>query len=174
VTQFDLEAKVSNYSPEIEVPKQTWFFCGKSQGPQGTKNTFPFEVFTWTAGKWQKGTFVASVGDPIGGLDSGIDYSTGWTFVDQRNAKTKKLITLVDDDGRVEMRDASQDSSSADYKKTTQWVEQTKNGPVQQQTQQFQSPYGGPGGPSSPYGGPPNPYGGYAPPVPSGGGTPRQ
>ena len=57
-------------------------------GRRGTiKPTFPFEVFTWTAGKWQKGIFNASLGDPIGGIDGGIDYSTGWTFVDRRSAK---------------------------------------------------------------------------------------
>jgi len=144
ILQFDLESKVSNYSPEITVPTQTYFFCGKSQNSQGLKNAFPFEVFTWNSGKWQKGTFNAGLGDPIGGLDGTIDYSTGWTYVDQRHARgNKMLITLVDNDGNVDIRDASQDSTSADYKKTTQWVEQTKNGPPQA-GQLNPSPYGSP------------------------------
>jgi hypothetical protein len=133
VSQFDLEARASAYSPEIQVPQQTAFFCGKGQPSASAKNSFPFDVFTWTNGKWKKGTFVASLGDPIGGVDGAVDYATGWTFADQHNQHNKRWITLVDDEGAVDMRDASQDSSSPDYKKYTQWVEQTKNGVPQQQ-----------------------------------------
>jgi hypothetical protein len=128
INQFDLESKLSDYSPEITVPTQTYLFCGQAQG--NNKSTFPFEVFTWTNGKWLKDIFNAGIGDPIGGIDGGIDYSTGWTYADLRTAKnnTKKLVILVDNDGNVNIRDSAQDANSPDYKKATQWVDQTKNG----------------------------------------------
>jgi hypothetical protein len=128
VNQFDLESKLSDYSPEIKVPIQTYLFCGQVQG--GSKATFPFEVFTWTNGKWLKDIFNASVGDPIGGVDGGTDYSTGWTYADWRLVprNNKKLVTLVDNDGNLDVRDVAQDPNSPDYKKASQWVDQTKAG----------------------------------------------
>jgi hypothetical protein len=131
VNQFDLESKISDYSPQITVPTQTYLFCGQSQG--NNKAAFPFEVFTWSNGKWLKSTFNASVGDPIGGVDGGIDYSTGWTYADLRPTKnnTKKLITLVDNDGNIDVRDPTQDANSPNYKKASQWVDQNKAGGAQ-------------------------------------------
>jgi len=144
VDQFDLQSKVSSYSPQITVPTQTYFFCGS--GPVANKSSFPFEVFTWTDGKWLKDLFNASIGDPIGGVDGGIDYSTGWTYADMRSLKanTQRLVTLVDQDGNISIRDAAQDSTSDDYKKAAQWVEQSKNGTNQPMMMQPQ--FGPPGG----------------------------
>jgi hypothetical protein len=129
--QFDLESKLSDFSPAITVPIQTYLFCG--QGQTNNKAAFPFEVFTWTNGKWLKDIFNASIGDPIGGIDGGIDYSTGWTYADLRlvTKNNKKLVTLVDNDGAVDTRDSAQDANSPDYKKASQWVDQTKAGGAQ-------------------------------------------
>lgn len=149
VNQFDLESKLSDYSPEITVPTQTYLFCGQVQG--NNKPTFPFEVFTWTNGKWLKDIFNASIGDPIGGIDGGIDYSTGWTYADWRLVprNNKKLVTLVDNDGNVDIRDSAQDASSPDYKKASQWVDQTKAG-APQPAAAGPMPGGMPGGPYGP------------------------
>jgi len=152
INQFDLVSKFSDYSPAITVPTQTYLFCG--QGQAGRKALFPFEVFTWTNGKWLKDIFNAAIGDPIGGLDGGIDYSTGYTFADLRTVKSSKtLITLVDNDGNLKIKDPAQDANDPDYKKAIQWVDQTKAGGTAR-------PAGGPGG-FSPYGpnGAPSPYG---------------
>jgi len=151
VNQFDLQSKVSSYSPQITVPTQTYFFCGS--GPVANKSSFPFEIFTWTGGKWLKDLFNASIGDPIGGVDGGIDYSTGWTYADMRSLKanTQRLVTLVDQDGNISIRDAAMDSTSDDYKKAAQWVEQSKNGTNQPM---MQPQFGIPGG-AMPGGAPP-------------------
>lgn len=163
INQFDLTSKFSDFSPTITVPTQTYLFCGQAQG--GRKPVFPFEVFTWTGGKWLKDVFNAGIGDPIGGLDGGIDYSTGYTFADQRTPHEKTLVTLVDNDGNVLIKDPAQDATDPNYKKAAQWVEQTKGGVQQPMVEPgAMSPYGQRGGPpSSPYygptGAPPSPYG---------------
>jgi hypothetical protein len=153
IQQFDLAAKPSDYSPQITVPTQTYLFCGQNQG--NSKATFPFEVFTWTNGKWLKDIFNVSLGDPIGGLDAGIDYSTGWTYADLRSNRTntRKFVTLVDNDGNIDIRDIAADANSADYKKASQWVDQGKTGSP---TPAFQGgppsgPYGPPGGGGGPF-----------------------
>ncbi len=152
VNQFDLVSRMSDFSPDIAVPVQTYFYCGKQQGI--VKNAaFPFDVFTWSNGKWQQKTFNVNVGDPIGT----IDYSTGYSFVQKqltRNGKT--VVTLVDRDGIPDIRDAGKDFESDDYKQKVQWVEQDKNGGTQNLAQ--------PGGPPGGFPGPPR---GFIPP-PSG------
>lgn len=167
VSQFDLVSPMSGFSPEITVPLQTYLFCGKQQGINKT-SAFPFDVFTWSNGKWQQKTFNANVGDPIGGMDGTVDYFTGYSFVEKhsttRNSKT--LVTLVDRDGIPDIRDATKDFESADYKEKAQWVEQDKNGGTQNLAQPagppggFAGPPGGFGGPPRGYGGPPGGYGG--------------
>jgi hypothetical protein len=123
-TQFDIVSPISAYSPEIAVPQQTYFYCGKPQGP--SKTAYPFDVFTWSNGKWQKDTFNVSLGDPIGGIDGGVDYSTGYSFVDKRQSKnnTKTLVTLVDREGTCEIRDAGRDAGSKEHQEKSQWVDQ--------------------------------------------------
>jgi hypothetical protein len=169
VNQFDLVSPVSGFSPQIDVPVQTYFFCGKPQGINKSA-AFPFDVFTWSNGKWQKDTFNVNLGDPIGGADGGVDYSTGYSFVDKRTvmARNKTIITIVDRDGIPDIRDAAKDADSPDYKEKAQWVEQDKNGGPQPGAQPGFIPNQGPGG-GPPYGSiPPGMYGG-----PSRYGTPQ-
>jgi hypothetical protein len=152
VNQFDLASPKSGFSPEITVPTQTYFYCGKQQGIN-TKTTTPFDIFTWSNGKWQKATFMVDFGDPIGGIDGGIDYSTGCTYVYKQPVKSKMVFTLVDREGNVV---TPEDASSEDYKKNAQWVEQTKAGGTA-----AQPPTGyGPGTPGMP-------PAGYAPGTPA-------
>jgi hypothetical protein len=146
--QFDLESAMSDFSPEILVPTQTYCYCGT---PQGHGTTYPFDVFTWSAGKWQKETFNVDVGDPIGGADGGVDYSTGYTFVDrQLDRNNKTHIYLVDQQGTVVL---AKDADSPEYKQSNQWMTQQSGAPQSPQT---------PGGPMTPPGG--YPPGGFAPP----------
>ena len=100
VNQFDLVSPLSSFSPEIKVPTQTYFYCGKAQGIV-RRSTTPFDIFTWSNGKWQMATFMVDFGDPIGGIDGGVDYSTGYTYVDKQTRGNKSLITLVDRQGNV-------------------------------------------------------------------------
>jgi hypothetical protein len=158
VNQFDLVSPMSDFSPEITVPVQTYFYCGKQQGVMKAA-AFPFDVFTWSDGKWQQKTFNANIGDPIGAADGGVNYSTGYSFVDKhlipRTSKT--MVTLVDSDGIAEVRDATKDFESPEYKQKSQWVEQDKNGGTQNIVQPGAPPggYGGPPGGQPGYGGPP-------------------
>jgi hypothetical protein len=162
VNQFDLVSPMSAFSPEITVPAQTYFYCGKSQGVSKGGSS-PFDIFTWTDGKWQKGSFNVNLGDPIGGVDGAVDYSTGYSFVDRHMAtkNNKVLVTVVDREGTAEIRDTAKDAESSDYKQKLQWVEQTKNG-VQPGSNQpgFGGPPGGFGGPPGGFGGPPGGFGG--------------
>jgi len=154
VNQFDLASPLSSFSPDITVPKQTYFYCGKQQGTIG-KTTTPFDIFTWSNGKWQLATFMADYGDPIGGTDGGIDYSTGCTFVYKQTVKNKTVVTLVDRQGNVVI---PQDASSADYKQNTQWMDQQKAGVMpagQPPTGITGYPGRYPGGPGGPPGVPP-------------------
>jgi len=57
----------------------------------------------------------------------------------------------VDQDGNISIRDAAMDSTSDDYKKAAQWVEQSKNGTNQPM---MQPQFGIPGG-AMPGGAPP-------------------
>jgi hypothetical protein len=126
VNQFDLASPLSGFSPEITVPVQTRLFCVVQQGISA-KSATPFEIDTWSQGKWQSATFLVDFGDPIGGIQGGIDYSTGYTYVDKRIGRNNKsLVTLVDRDGYVDIRDASGDSTGPDYKQMRQWIEQQK------------------------------------------------
>jgi len=97
---------------------------------------------------------MADYGDPIGGTDGGIDYSTGCTFVYKQTVKNKTVVTLVDRQGNVVI---PQDASSADYKQNTQWMDQQKAGvmPAQPPTGFTGYPGGYPGGPGGPPGMPP-------------------
>jgi hypothetical protein len=164
VDQFDLVSPMSDYSPEITVPVQTYFYCGKAQGVNKS-GASPFDVFTWSNGKWQKGSFNVNLGDPIGGVDGGVDYSTGYSFVDRHSARNKIFVTVVDSEGTAEVRDIAKDAGSADYKTKMQWVEQTKNGAQQPSGYPggqpgFGGPPGGFGGPPGGFGGPPGGFGG--------------
>jgi hypothetical protein len=162
VDQFDLVSPMSDFSPEITVPVQTYFYCGKSQGVNKS-GASPFDIFTWSNGKWEKGSFNVNLGDPIGGVDGAIDYSTGYSFVDRHAAKNNKiLVTVVDREGIAEIRDTAKDAGSTDYKEKLQWVEQTKNGAPQPgyNPNQQGGPPGGFGGPPNGFGGPPRGFGG--------------
>jgi hypothetical protein len=162
VNQFDLVSPMSDFSPEITVPVQTYFYCGKTQGVS-KGGASPFDVFTWSNGKWQKGSFNVNLGDPIGGVDGGVDYSTGYSFVDRHSAKNKVFVTVVDSEGTAEIRDTAKDAGSSDYKTKLQWVEQTKNGGLQPAGNPGVGPPGGPpgfGGPPGGFGGPPGGFGG--------------
>jgi|GEM_PF-1214454 hypothetical protein len=166
VNQFDLVSPMSDFSPEITVPDQTYFYCGKSQSVSKTEAA-PFDVFTWSNGKWQKGSFNVNLGDPIGGVDGGVDYSTGYSFVDRRAKTNKILVTVVDREGVAKPLDTTQEAGSADYKEKLQWVEQTKNGapqPGEELPGGLPPGVGGPpgtiGGPPGGFGGPPGGFGG--------------
>jgi len=149
VNQFDLAAPLSGFSPEITVPRQTYFYCGKQQGINGGNKT-PFDIFTWSNGKWQMATFTVDFGDPIGGLDGGIDYSTDCTYVYKETVKNKTVVTLVDREGNVVN---PEDASSADYKQNIQWIDQQKAGVVPGQPPTGFTGYPGyPGGPGPPPG----------------------
>jgi hypothetical protein len=147
VNQFDLASPLSSFSPDITVPTQTELFSDKQQGIN-PRTTTPFVICTWSNGKWQKTTFMVDFGDPIGGVDSGIDYSTGCTFVDKRLGRNNQtLITLVDREGNVF---TPPDTASSEYKQMSQWIEQQKApGPA------AQPPTGYPGYPGFPSGIPP-------------------
>jgi hypothetical protein len=156
--QFDLASGWSDYSPEIQVPQQTYCYCGT---PQGHTSTNPFDVFTWSDGKWQKETFNVDIGDPIGSTDSSVDYGTGYTFAEKRNGRNNRmLVYLVDQEGNVIQ---AEDSDSSDYKRNSQWMDQQKNGTNATPTPTPGGPpgFGGapPGGPPPGFGGPPPGYG---------------
>jgi hypothetical protein len=147
VNQFDLAAPKSGFSPEITVPTQTYFYCGKQQGINGGNKT-PFDIFTWSNGKWQLATFTVDFGDPIGGLDGGIDYSTDCTYVYKETVKNKTVVTLVDREGNVV---TPLDAGSAEYKKNSQWMDQQKAGVTPGQPANGMTDYPGyPGGPGIP------------------------
>jgi hypothetical protein len=151
INQFDLESAMSDYSAEIQVPSQTYCYCGT---PQGHGSTYPFEVFTWSDGKWQKETFNVDVGDPIGGADGGVDYTTGYTFVDrQLDRNNKTHIYLVDQEGIVVL---AKDADSPEYKQNNQWMTQQSGAPTNPQMQ---------GGPTAPGGGGGYPPVGFMPPA---------
>jgi hypothetical protein len=52
--QFDLTAPSSDWSPDITLPKQTFFFCGQPKAraisAAGIDVAYPFDVFTWSNG----------------------------------------------------------------------------------------------------------------------------
>jgi hypothetical protein len=154
IDQFDLVSPPSEYSPSITVPQQTYVYCSNSQGARS--GSFPFDVITWAKGQWRRETFSVSPGDPIGGVDGNVDFSTGWIYADKRatsESPPKVFITLVDAiHGDADIRDVYRDASSADHREKDQWVNQ----------QTAQQPNANPAAPTIP-----NP--GQAPPPPPAG-----
>ncbi len=122
-TQFDLVSHPGQYSPEIGVQQRTYFFCAKPSRSPGDKQAFAFDVFTWANGNWKKHTFTVNPGDAIGTTVDGADFSTGYTFVDGRTRNTNTfLVTIVDDDGVAQVKDAQRDFNSAEHKANDQNV----------------------------------------------------
>lgn len=129
VSQLALASGQSDYTPEMTVPQKTYFFCDRGIAPAGRAG-FPFEVFTWADGLWRKQTFNALPGDLIGGVNNNYDYSTGYTYVDGVRRNGHFVVTLVDDSGIAEIRDAARDTNSPDHKKETQLVDQQTAAPT--------------------------------------------
>jgi hypothetical protein len=121
--QLALTAPMSAPSPDISIEPQTYFYCAAAIA-QG--NSFIFDVFTWAAGLWQEQQFSASPGDAIGGVSNGVDYSTGYSYVDGRPRNNDYFVTVVDSNGLASVRRASADANSPDHKTRIQWVAQSK------------------------------------------------
>ncbi|MGD1275660.1 MAG: hypothetical protein ABR964_00380 [Tepidisphaeraceae bacterium] len=123
VDQLDLLSEKSDYSPEVTIEPQTFFYCAAANQPK-PGFPFPFDVFTWASGLWQKHTFTVNPGDAIGTVADGVDYSTGCTYVDGRVHSRQFHVTIVDDSGQTSIRRADLDSNSSDHKLKQQWVDQ--------------------------------------------------
>jgi len=123
IEQLALASGKSDYTPEMTLPQKTYLFCNRTIAPAG-RTGFPFEVFTWADGLWRKQTFSALPGDLIGGMNNNYDFSTGFTYVDGARRAGKFFVTLVDDSGIAEVREASKDTNSPEHKTKTQLVDQ--------------------------------------------------
>jgi hypothetical protein len=125
VDQFDLASPISTASPEITIDPDSYFYCADA-GNRGAKG-FTFDVFTWSQGSWHKNQFTIFPGDEIGNLADGVNYSTGFTYVDGKAHQQQFVVTVVDDTtGDTTLRRADEDASSPDHKLRQQWVDQAK------------------------------------------------
>jgi len=120
VDQLELVSGKSDYSSEVTIEPQTFFYCA---APAPLKTGLQFEVFTWAAGLWQKHLFTVNPGDAIGTVADGVDYYTGYTYVDGRTRNRQYYVTVVDDGGQTSIRRADLDSNSSDHKTKQQWVD---------------------------------------------------
>ncbi|MDP9175533.1 MAG: hypothetical protein M3O30_16955 [Planctomycetota bacterium] len=118
VSQFALEGPRSDYTPEINIPFSTFFYCAQTSVVANQAGAvFKFEVFTWSQGQWHKHMFPTQPGDEIGGVADGIDYSTGYTYVEARYRNDRLTNVLVADrDGNMIVRNASQDANGEERK----------------------------------------------------------
>jgi hypothetical protein len=129
VDQFDYAADMSDPTAEVTIPLKTYFCCVSPFNR--AVQSFVFDVFTFANGIWQDQSFTVAQGDEIGGPVSGVDYSTGYSYVDGRIKQQVSLVTVVDDsDGVTTIR--RDDLDAADRKALQQWVVQSKLPPSQQ------------------------------------------
>jgi hypothetical protein len=107
--QFALEGPPSDWSPEFQLKSKTSFYCSPIVGRNGDKSA-TFDVYTFSDGQWHMVAFRVNPGDPIGAMQDGVDYSTGYTFVEARTlSESERMVAYMDDDGAVTARDATDD-----------------------------------------------------------------
>jgi hypothetical protein len=118
VSQFALEGPRSEWTREIAVAPRTFFYCAQADVVAALRGApFNFEVITWSQGQWHKHTFAVSPGDQIGAVDNGIDYATGYTFIEARYRNVRQTnVLMADADGNIIVRVAAQDANGADRK----------------------------------------------------------
>jgi hypothetical protein len=129
IDQFDLSAPISDYSPEVTIELQTSFFCAVNTGTTPA-TSFLFDVFTWANGLWQKHQFAVKPGDEIGGTADGVNYATGYTFLQgKNNAHSQQYLVVVVDDqtGQSIVRNADSDFNSPDHKAKQQLVDSSNS-----------------------------------------------
>ena len=128
VTQLALASPKSAWTDEIAVPPRTYFYCAQQsvgaamQGLPGSP--FVFEVISWSQGQWHKHNFTVYPGDQVGGIDAGIDYATGYTFIDARFRSDRQTnVLLVDPDGNNVVKGTpSQDANGSEREQKEQLV----------------------------------------------------
>jgi hypothetical protein len=138
---------VSDYGPEITIPLNNVFFCAKNYTT--TDQKFVFDVFAWSDGKWHKHQFIANPGDSIGQVvtdgTANVDFATRYSYVESgHSADQKSIVTVVGDDGLLQIRDTSRELESEEHHKYQHWVDNPSNGDTNPTVANAPPPTGGP------------------------------
>lgn len=107
----------SGWSSPVDVASPVSFFVGGT--PRDATGSVPIDVFRIQGGEPHRKVFQTTVGDPIGGMDGNVDYSTGWTLIDfvkdPRPASPEWHIILMDSRGTIRRRLMTEDAKDARY-----------------------------------------------------------
>lgn len=105
------------WSKPVKIASRTSFYISSNFADNA--NAVKFQVFVWQNGAKREKTFEVAPGDMIGGVDNGIDFSTGDTLVDiGRDVRTEKSYVLIADSaGNLTRRNFDED------KKNPAWEE---------------------------------------------------
>ena len=107
------EAGEQDWGPAITAQPMSYYFV---TGMAADGRLIYVTVYRFAQGRWQSAAFKVSPGDPIGGLDKGVDYDTGSTLVDVRKegGGSAQFALIVDPEGRFQRR--TSDDSRTDPK----------------------------------------------------------
>jgi hypothetical protein len=112
--KFDLQSKFSEWSDKVEMLSTISFWV--EAGPSKEAKEVSFQVFRWQSGDTKTLKVKAAPGDMVGKVDNNIDFGTGWTMVDLTWDQNKWYVLLMDKDGELHRRDAT-DMTNETYKK---------------------------------------------------------
>lgn len=107
---LNLQSATSEWTQPVTIEPLMHFFIAQRFAPSA--GSIKVKVFRWSQGTWRAGTFTASYGDAVGGIDNRVDYSTGWTLVDIRTEpgdSSKSYGLFVDERGTLVRRDTDAD-----------------------------------------------------------------
>jgi hypothetical protein len=111
---FDVTSDWSDWT-EITVQPRSSFFIASTFGPNTP--AIKVEIFKWDAGVLTPRTVTVSPGDPIGRLEGGSDFSTGWYLADIRqDTSTNTAYALfINSTGQTLRRTAAADAADPNY-----------------------------------------------------------
>jgi hypothetical protein len=113
--KFAFQSAFSEWSEKVEM-LSTISFWVKSV-PMKNASDVQFQVFRWQSGDTKTADFKVGPGDPVGKVEGGIDYGTGWTLVDiGTDSRGQFYALLMDPQGNLYRRDGS-DTNDERYKK---------------------------------------------------------
>lgn len=112
---YALESEWSEWSQQVSVPQNIkWWLVGGFPNAQQVR----FAVSKWQNGVEQRSPndFTVGAGDMIGSKIGEIDFTTGWTVADIRPLVNDTRVTLVDQEGRTQVRYMKADQANPEYR----------------------------------------------------------
>ena len=95
----------TEWSKEVKIPPRTSFYVATNSMQT---NTARIEVFAWQGGVKHAKQIDVAPGDMVGGVDNGVDYTTGWSVIDIKKDPLNSNLTVVvlsDPSGKIVKKD---------------------------------------------------------------------